>query len=170
MSPDEFAERLRQVEQELRSDPHQEQAKLLESEALAAANANFRNQGWEGAGWKPSKGTILVKSGRLRGGFETMLGPGQVRVVNRVPYAVIHNEGLSGTAQVPEHRRVKKGGNRKKGTIKGFTGVRAHSRRYNMPQRQFAPYEGSRSATLDANVRAKLEAYIREKFTLNGLL
>lgn len=46
-----------------------------------------------------------------------------------VPYAAIHNEGGTGTKHVRQHTRTSRKG-------KQYT-VRAHSRKFTMPQRQF---------------------------------
>lgn len=136
---------------------------LIESAALEFVDDNFRNQSWEGQAWEPSKGTILVKSGALKRGFEGFSSPGQVRIINELPYAIVHNNGFTGEVDVPEHTRgiytkvgsgkfTKKGKERLITKKTGSGKVRAHKKKMNIKRRQFAPTEGSQSPTLNKTV------------------
>lgn len=125
----------------------------LESAALRFVDDNFRNQGWEGQAWQESTGTILVKSGDLRRDFSSEVSPGQVKITNRLPYAIIHNKGFDGEVSIPQHNRaiyVKSGRNTKR---TGMITVKAHKRHMRVPKRQFAPYDGSPSPTLNRIVK-----------------
>lgn len=122
---------------------------LIESAALRFVDDNFRNQGYEGEKWKESDGTILVKSGALRRGFESDVGTDQVRFTNDVKYASVHNEGFDGEVSVPEHFR---NSFKKKGAKKTKTGkvkVKAYKKHMKIPQRQFAPTADKPSPTLN---------------------
>lgn len=125
----------------------------IESAALRFVDDNFRNQSWEGQAWQESNGTILVKSGALRRDFTSEAGNGQVKITNRLPYAIVHNEGFNGTVSVPTHNRavyVKSGRNKKRsGTIE----VKGHKRHMRVPKRQFAPSDSSPSPTLNRIVK-----------------
>jgi len=161
MTFEEFELKLKAVQTQIETDGDLEVARMLETEALRFVDDNFRMQGYEGNTWKPSTGTILVKTGRLRRGFQSFLSPGEVLLRNDVPYARIHNEGLSGTSQVRAHIRSKqKAVGRGLRQITGKQEVRAHSRNFNMPKRQFAPTVDSPSLVLRQAVNAKLESYI----------
>lgn len=97
---------------------------------------NFERKAFFSDKWKPRahdypRGSLLMVSSALRrsvkGGAETL--ENGVRFSSAVPYASIHNEGGIGYKMVRTHtRRSKKS--------KIYT-VRAHQRKFNMPQRQF---------------------------------
>lgn len=129
---------------------------------------NFRRQGFLGARLEPWKKrrarnragrAILVKSGRLRRSIRiTKIQAGTIVVGTDVPYARAHNEGFRGTVQVAAHTRNKytktkeltgkltKLGKARTKTVKRVTGsvqVKAHTKRMNLPRRQFmgeSPY------------------------------
>ena len=98
---------------------------------------NFERKAFFSDKWKPRahdypRGSLLMVSSALRrsvkGGAETL--ENGVRFSSAVPYASIHNEGGTGYKMVRSHqRKIKKTG-------KVYT-VRAHQRKFNMPQRQF---------------------------------
>lgn len=115
---------------------------------------NFRAQGWEGNTWPKSKenGTTLVDSGALRRGFNTEKRAGEVRFYNTIPYGQAHNEGFEGEVTVKAHSRaryVKNGQKRKK---KSTGSVKSFKRKMNIKQRQFAPYAGHESPTLNTKI------------------
>lgn len=132
-------------------------------------NGNFRAQGFQGTSfkkWKANKrgGTILIKTGKLRAGTFFTTQPGQATIKNQMPYAKAHNEGFKKTVSVKAHTRnqysktkvgtgkfTKKGKERKLTmTMKsGETNVRAHTRKMNIEQRQFAPTKESPSPVLN---------------------
>lgn len=158
---DEFNENLARLAHEMAEEIDGDLAIEVESGALRFVDDNFTNQGWEGVPWKESTGTILVKGGDLRSGFRGERSPGTIRIYNEVIYAKAHNEGFSGTVEIPKHTRMQKAG--KKGVFKAgkMIDVKAHSRKMNLPQRQFAPYEGHESNTLNTTI----EGIIDEKVT-----
>lgn len=146
--------------QEVKEAQHMHIPQLVESAALRFVDDNFINQGWEGQAWEPSKGTILVKSGALKRGFESFASPGQVRIINEVPYADAHNRGFEGEVDVPDHERgvykkvgsgkfTKKGKERLVTKKTGSVHVRAHKMKIKLKKRQFAPTEDSPSPTLN---------------------
>lgn len=140
---------------------------------LRFINGNFRAQGYQGMGfkqWNPiaRKGTILVKTGSLRRGFRAEArGFGVVAITNNVPYANVHNKGFKGTVQVAgfkrrvtgkaEHFSIKS--RRKLKDIKytkGFAEVKAHSRKMDIKQRQFAPITGTDSPALANAIKREI--------------
>lgn len=125
----------------------------IESTALRFVDDNFRNQSYEGEKWKDSDGTILVKSGALRRGFESEVGGDQVKITNDVKYAPVHNEGFNGEVSVPQHTRnlFKKSGAKKKKM--GKVEVKAYKKKMNVPKRQFAPTNDKQSPTLNKQVQ-----------------
>lgn len=131
---------------------------LVESVALEFVDDNFQNQGWEGQAWEPSKGTILVKSGYLRRGFDSVVSREQVVIRNETPYAQPHNEGFEGDVLIPTHERsrfVKKGRLSKK---TGSHLVQGYKRKMKLPQRQFAPTDASPSPTLNHKVSTTISS------------
>ncbi|MBY0244993.1 MAG: phage virion morphogenesis protein [Sphingobacteriaceae bacterium] len=135
--------------------------------ALRFINGNFRAGGFQGATfkkWKKSKGTTLVKTGALRAANYYTTQPGQVTLKNATPYAKIHNEGFKGTISIKAHTRnsygkvsIKTGKFNKNGTERtktmtqktGESNVKAHTRKVDIPQRQFMPVQPNDSPVLN---------------------
>ena len=95
---------------------------------------NFERKAFFTKKWKPrtypaTRGSLLIVTGKLRRSIRSQVQGNGVRFTSSVPYASIHNEGGEGTKSVKAHTRKSKKG-------KSYT-VRAHSRRFTMPQRQF---------------------------------
>lgn len=130
--------------------------------AAAHFKQNFSRQGYLNNGavvpWKARKiadagkaRALLIKSGRLRRGIRPAPTSSFARVVNTVPYAAAHNEGmvLNGRANVPQHRRrileaqeVSRPGAKTEKWVKkqvGISQVSAHTRQMNttIPARPF---------------------------------
>lgn len=98
---------------------------------------NFERKAWFSKNWKPRahdypRGSLLIVSGNMRrsikGNAETL--ENGVRFSSPYPYAEIHNEGLSASKPVRAHQRTNKK------TKKTYT-VRAHTRKFTMPERRF---------------------------------
>lgn len=125
---------------------------------------SFRRQGWRDRSLTPwqkraneknkkNKGrSILIASGRLRNSIHIIQAtPRMIVVGTSVPYAQAHNEGFTGTVNVRAHtraqtRKVKEDYTTKKGNVRSRTfrqntgttfQVRSHTRKMNLPQRQF---------------------------------
>ena len=106
--------------------------RMLEDMAVKLADEfdqNFRRKAFFTKRWLPSKHG-LIKTGTLRRSIKATVEGDGVRFTSQVPYAVAHNEGFDGTARVRAHRR------RLRKTGKEYA-VKAHSRRFSLPQRQF---------------------------------
>lgn len=121
---------------------------VLATTALNHFKDSFRRQGWRDKGlkrWKPRKdgsrpgGAILVKRGHLRNSLRKLIVSWRrSEVGTNLPYAAAHNEGFEGVVNVKGHTRKKyqrTKSKRKEAT--GSYGVRAHTRKANLPQRQF---------------------------------
>lgn len=103
---------------------------------------------------------ILIKRGHLRNSIRKLIATWKlIEVGTDLPYAAVHNEGFNGTVQVRQHTRNQYEKKRTTITRKGIydiktrqeatrtkvdkvaTGtkfnVRAHTRKMNIPQRQF---------------------------------
>lgn len=95
---------------------------------------NFERKGFFSDKWKPRahdypRGSLLIVSGAMRRSTRGKVSGNGVRFSSSEPYTSLHNEGGSGYKQVKAHsRRSKKG---------KIYNVRAHQRRFDMPQRQF---------------------------------
>jgi len=106
---------------------------------------SFRRQGWRDKGltkWKRPEGkvgAVLVKRGHLRNSLRKLIATWQrTEVGTKLPYAAAHNEGFEGTVNVKAHTRRKyqrTTGKRKEAT--SSYGVRAHTRKMSLKQRQF---------------------------------
>lgn len=160
---------------------------MVVRKTLRFIDGNFRAQGWQGStfkSWAPikRKGTILVKDAHLRRGMNYgSAGAGAVRFYNNMPYGYVHNRGFKGTVSVSAHTRAKyqkskvfainefsKSGRHKGKTITnkiGESDVKAHTRKVNIIQRQFAPYEGSESTVLNQSITRELEREINKILT-----
>lgn len=150
---------------------------MVVRETLRFIADNFRMQGWQGASFTPwapikRKGTILVKTGALRRGFNyTNNGNGEVMFYNKIIYASVHNQGLSlkhyARTETFTRNRHTKGikahyfggmGAFKKGTAQGLGnpdfkgGLSFKEYVVKMPVRQFAPTESSPSPILEADI------------------
>ncbi len=95
---------------------------------------NFERKAFFTKKWKQranpnAKGSLLIVTGTMRRSIRGEVKNNGVRFSSAVPYAAIHNEGGKGTKPVRAHSRKSK---------KGKTyQVRAHTRKFQMPQRQF---------------------------------
>lgn len=95
---------------------------------------NFERKAFFSQNWKPrqnpkARGTLLMVTGTLRRSIKSQILTDGVRFSSAVPYAAIHNYGGQGTKQVRAHSRKSPKGN--------TYNVKAHSRKFAMPQRQF---------------------------------
>lgn len=95
---------------------------------------NFERKAFFSDKWKPRahdypRGSLLIVTGAMRRSTQGQVSGDGVRFTSSEPYTSLHNEGGTGYKMVRAHtRRSKKG--------KVYT-VRAHQRKFNMPQRQF---------------------------------
>ena len=95
---------------------------------------NFERKAFFSDKWKPRahdypKGSLLVVTSAMRRSTQGEVSGDGVRFSSALPYTTLHNEGGTGFKQVRAHTRKSK-----KGKI--YT-VRAHQRKFKMPQRQF---------------------------------
>lgn len=105
----------------------------LRMELADEFDRNFQRKAFFTDKWKARKdpnanGSLLVVTGTLRRSIQSSTTDNGVRFSSNVPYAAIHNEGLQGNKPVKAHTRRQHGK-----TVK----VRAHTRKFNMPKRQF---------------------------------
>lgn len=115
---------------------------------------NFSRKAFFTDKWKKRKnpnanGSLLQVTGTLRRSIQSSVTDNGVRFTSNVPYAAIHNEGLQSRKPVKAHQRRQYGK-----TVQ----VKAHTRRFNMPQRQFVG-DGKRTreiikGVVDDNVKA----------------
>lgn len=169
MNPEEFSKLVQKKGAELKNYAVNRFPTKAGNIALRFVNGNFRAQGFQGTTfkkWKANKrnGTILIKTGKLRAATYFTTQAGQATIKNHMPYAKAHNEGFIGDVSVKAHTRnrygktkvgtgkyTKKGKERMRSAIMktGQTTVKAHTRKMNLPQRQFAPTAGSPSPVMD---------------------
>ena len=141
----------------------------------------FRYQNWLGATTEPwrqrrrNKGrnagrAILIQSARLRRSIRlTKVSGLTAHIGSDVPYARVHNEGFRGTVSVKAHSRNRygkekigtgkfnKSGSERMKTVQRITGtgqVKAHTRKVNIPRRQFM----GNSPVLNKQLQRKLMA------------
>ena len=143
---------------------------------------SFRREGWQSRTlkkWKPRKRPdrarnakrilkrrgLLVKSGRLRNSIKPKkVSFERIIIASDAPYSAAHNFGYKGTVKVREHTRrtygVAQFGGRRGRVVAGSTTVRQHTRKMNLPRRQFMGKSPALDAQLTNAVRAALEEII----------
>lgn len=181
MTPQQFKAELAKKQEAFRKYVYNDFPKRAGDASLRFINGNFRAQGWQGRTfqrWKENarKGTILVLRGRLRRGTHYTISAGVARVYNSVPYAAVHNRGFNGTVSIKAHtrrnfeaRRVATGRLTKTGktqmktihTVKTMSQVAAHTRKMNIPKRQFMPNDINDSPVLYNAIRRDVERTLK---------
>lgn len=185
MSPQEFENSLRSKAKEVQNYAINRFPSMAGNIAVRFINGNFRAQGFQGASFSPwkkkkkGKGTTLVVTGALRAANYYTAQEGQVTLKNSMPYAKAMNEGFNGTVTVKAHVRnkyaktkVKTGLLTKKGTERtktltskaGETQVKAHSRKMNIPKRQFMPTNENDSPVLTNAIQRQVAKDLQEIF------
>lgn len=184
MKPEEFAKELAKKQAVLKKYINTIFPKKAGNIALRFINGNFRAQGWQGSNFQPwkktiRKGTILVKSGKGRRGTSFTTTPGEAHIKNDVNYMAAHNNGFNGIVNIKAHTRknfeakkVAAGGFTKTGkakmktihTVKSISTVKAHTRKMNIPKRQFMPQNINDSPVLAKAVRREIERELKNIF------
>lgn len=95
---------------------------------------NFERKAFFSDKWKPRaydypKGSLLLVTGAMRRSTQGRVEGNGVRFSSALAYTAIHNEGGTGFKPVKSHQRKSRKG-------KVYT-VRAHTRKFTMPKRQF---------------------------------
>ncbi len=177
MRPEDFEKLVQKKAAELKNYTENILPKKKANIILRYINGNFRAQGFQGTyfkKWKPNKkGTrILVKSGRLRAATTAIIGKGEVKIQNSMPYADAHNEGLNKKVTVKAHTRNRYGktmigtgkltktGKERRKTVtfkSGESQVKTHKRQMNIPRRQFMPTAKRPSKTLEKAIEKQAE-------------
>ncbi len=126
---------------------------------------NFERKAFFTRKWKPRRinrrGSLLIVSGALRDSIKAEVKGNGVAFTSNVPYAVAHNEGLSGSMSIKAHSR------RRNNKVHS---VRAHQRRVSLPERRFIG-DGPQTQKIIRNViednlkdfNVKLTNFIRQK-------
>ena len=161
---------------------------MLGNDAVNFFLDRFQQQAWLGVTAEPwarrrtnlkrnSGRAILISSGRLRRSIRiTSITNGQVTIGSDVPYARMHNEGFRGVVNVSAHSRnkyskekvgtgkLKKNGLERMRTVQriaGTGGVIAHTRKVNMPRRQFMGSSPYLTKLLERRLTAELMKGLR---------
>jgi len=149
MTPQEFAKLIEKKAFEIMQLQKRTLPIIVGSTAKVHFKQNFKEGGFVNNGvhkWKDKKvpngyGILHSKRDHLFSSIQSVPGDGEVRIINEVPYAEVHNTG--GIQYVRPHKRTSKKGNR--------YNVRDHS--YRMPKRQFI----GESAELNEKVQNIIE-------------
>lgn len=111
------------------------------NEGQKVFSESFKNQAWEGKRWqkrKDSKNTKPILVGRTRRLINSVRTSGRSATIAKivwgtwVPYAKVHNEGFKGEVSVKAFKRKSA-----LGKLGAKYQVKAHTRKANMPKRQF---------------------------------
>jgi phage gpG-like protein len=167
MNFNDFDKKLQKAALESKSASGLPLTKKVAATALRFVDDNFRSQSWEGVAWEKSSedGTTLIKTGALKRSFNQDCTDTQVRTYSNVKYARVHNEGFNGSEKVSAHTRgvytkKVKGKRTKTGSVK----VKSFTRIMNIKQRQYAPYEGHESPTLNKQVETIITDHVQDFF------
>lgn len=134
-----------------------EAAEVVAETATEYFKDSFKKKAFDGNPWKPAKihkgkGSLLIDSGALLNSIRpVVISPELVTISagnEKVEYAQAHNEGFAGDAAVPAHVRQ---------TRSGKVQVKAHTRRVNIPKREFM----ADSKELNGMIHKRLEGYVR---------
>lgn len=134
---------------------------------------NFRKSGFVNNGlqsWIPAKRlsgkgkhssykTLLSGRNHLFSGISYTPGQGKVMIENRVPYAIVHNEGYSGVQYVRPHKSSRLEAMSLKGRKRmrvGGSNISGFSRRMKIPKRQFI----GESAELNKKIEDKFDSEV----------
>ena len=119
----------------------------------------FDRNPWVPAKKLKSKGSLLVNSGNLMNSIRpSEINPHRVVISagnDHVHYAKAHNEGSNETITVPAHNRLKKGKS-KKTNDSDTVFVKQHTRKQNIPQRQFI----AQSKELNDIIKQRIDDFI----------
>ena len=125
---------------------------------------------------KKKRRGLLVQSGRLRRSIRKISADRDAVVIGTdVPYARAHNEGVRATVAVKAHSRrhyerrkekyTTKKGNERTRTVRAETGgnskVKAHSRKMNLPRRQFMGHSAVLNKQIERYVSAEIMRALR---------
>lgn len=145
--------------QNLKEDILSDAAEIVAETATEHFKRTFRNKAWDGNPWQPARtpkqtGSLLIDSGALLNSIRPAIITRERVVISagndKVHYAQVHNEGYHGNIQISRHVRH---------TKKGQQTVRAHSRRVDIPQRQFI----GDAKSLNDEIHTRIEQYINNK-------
>ena len=149
-------------------DPNQLKRNILSDmrvELKEEFDRNFERKAFFTRKWKPRRinrrGSLLIVTGALRRSIKAEVKGNGVAFTSNVPYAVAHNEGLSGSMSIKAHSR------RRNDKVHS---VRAHQRRIKLPERRFIG-DGPQTQKIIRNViednlkdfNVKLTNFIRQK-------
>ena len=131
-------------------------AQIVAETSVEYFQNTFRTKKFDGNPWAPPRvpkrsGSLLVQSGALLNSIRPVLiSPERIVIAagnEKVDYAQVHNEGFTGTVTVPAHIRH---------TRRGDQVVRQHTRRVNIPQRQFI----GAARELETELQKRIETYV----------
>jgi len=140
--------------------------RIIKNMQLNFFDDSFQREGWIDTGFRPwtprkhkdgneqqrGRRGLLKQSGDLRRSIKAAIRGNVITFYSDLPYAEVHNEGFQGKQQVPTHTRTSRRG-------KSYT-VKAHTRRQNIPKRQFMGY----SETLDKRLETQINKSMDEIF------
>lgn len=111
----------------------------------------FDKKPWAKAKKTKSTGSLMVESGNLVNSIRPALVSREKVILSagndKAPYAQVHNKGYTGPVNIMAHTRK---------TKKGFTDVKAHTIKQNIPQRQFL----GESAELMDMIKERIDGYL----------
>ena len=124
-------------------------AEIVAETSVGYFQDTFRHKAFDGN--PKQSGSLLVQSGALLNSIRpVVVTPGRIVIAagnEKVDYARVHNEGFKGAVAVPAHIRH---------TRRGDQSVRQHTRRVNIPRRQFI----GDARELETELQKRIETYV----------
>lgn len=145
--------------QSLNRDIIEDAANIVAETATSYFKETFKYKGFDGNPWLQAKhpkrtGSLLIDSGALVNSIRPAIVTKEKVVISagnsHTPYAQIHNEGYKGVIQIGAHTRLRKGKQEK---------VKSHSRKVDIPQRQFM----GQSEILNDKIHGDITNYLNSK-------
>lgn len=146
----------------LMGDILDDSAQIIAHTASEYYRDSFSRKAFDGKPWplgRPKRrGSLLIQTGALANSIHPSV-ISRDRVVisaggDKIPYARVHNEGISEPIKIPAHVRLGRSGERHQ--------VREHSRIMRLPQRQYM----GQSKELDDLIHDRLQGYIDDRLRL----
>ena len=150
-------------------------AQIVAETSVEYFQDTFRAKKFDGNPWAPPRapkrsGSLLVQSGALLNSIRSILvSPERIVIAagnEKVNYAQVHNEGFKGEVTVSAYKRVIKpvkkktngDGEEKQDSDENMTtqNVKEHTRRMNIPQRQFI----GNAQELETELQKRIESYV----------
>lgn len=146
---------------ELMDEIFTDSAQIIAHTASEYYRDSFSRKAFDGVPWplgRPKRrGTLLIQTGALANSIHPSVISRDRIVISaggdKIPYARVHNEGISEPIKIPAHIRISRSGVQHQ--------VREHSRIVRLPKRQYM----GQSKELDDLIYERLQGYVDDRLS-----